>query len=182
MFRVRFHYFDSGFVTSFTRLLFSFCGRHLVDCVREQCFFAATPRLLIVALSPPTERSLVRAIDSPFSLVIFVQTGVFRLKAELFYIFLQGSDMANKRPRTDPNHGAGALFDSLADSLAGKLFASAEAIQLATKHLQCERLRRDPTVAVVTELLQNVVAELRGTERQVPGRLLAAREDLHTAE
>jgi len=90
--------------------------------------------------------------------------------------------MANKRPRTDPNHGAGTPFDSLADSLAGKLFASAEALQLATKHLRCERLRRDPTVAVVTELIENVVAELRGTERQVPGCLLAARQDLHTAE
>ena len=72
--------------------------------------------------------------------------------------------MANKRPRTDPNHGTGTPFDSIADSLAGKLFASAEALQLVTKHLQCERLRKDPTVAVMTEFIENVVAELRGTE------------------
>ena len=90
--------------------------------------------------------------------------------------------MANKRPRTDANHRAGTPFDSIADSLAGKHFASAEALQLVTKHLRCERLRKDPTVAVVTELIENVVAELRGIERQVPGRLLAARQDLHTAE
>ena len=90
--------------------------------------------------------------------------------------------MANKRPRTDPNHGAGTPFNSIADSLAGKLFASAEALQLITKHLRCERLRMDPTVAVATELIENVVAQLRGTERQVPGRLLAARQDLQSAE
>ena len=90
--------------------------------------------------------------------------------------------MANKRPRTDPNHGAGTPFNGIAASFAGKLFASAEALQLINKHLRCERLRMDPTVAVATELIENVVTQLRGTERQVPGRLLAARQDLHTAE
>ena len=81
MFGVRFRYSDPGFVASLGRVLFRLYGRHLVFFVREQCFFAVTPHLLIVVLSPPTKRSLVRSVDSPFLLVFFIQTGGIRQKA-----------------------------------------------------------------------------------------------------
>ena len=90
--------------------------------------------------------------------------------------------MASKRSKPNESENISELQADTIDLVSGKMFACIQTLHIIRGQLSDSKRVADPGLKVIVTLLESVIKELEAARRNVPGRVMTARDDLASVE